>query len=88
MAHLEVFIESTKEIDIQVFGGEIDKYSVSESGGLSLRGIADGKMGYAYTEKIDESSIDMLINEAYENGTYIDIKDGEEILRVPIVMKK
>lgn len=79
MAHLEVFIESTKEIDIQVFGGEIDKYSVSESGGLSLRGIADGKMGYAYTEKIDESSIDMLINEAYENGTYIDIKDGEEI---------
>lgn len=81
MNDLEVFIESSKEIEIGVFKGEIDKYSVSQSGGLSLRGLSNGKMGYSYTEKIDESSIDMLIDEAYENGTYIDALDLEEIFK-------
>lgn len=79
MEEMEVYIESYKEIDISVFKGEIDKYSISESGGLSLRGVSDGKMGYSYTEKIDESSMDMLIDEAYENGKYIESNESEEI---------
>ena len=68
MDEMEVFIQKNKEFEIEVFEGKVDKYSISESGGLSLRGLADGKMGYSYTEKIDESSIDMLVEEAYENG--------------------
>ncbi|MBU5426087.1 TldD/PmbA family protein [Tissierella pigra] len=79
MEDLEVYIENSKEIEIKVFNGEIDKYSISESGGLSLRGTNNGKMGYSYTEKIDESSIDMLINEACENAKYIDSEDEEKI---------
>lgn len=76
---LEVFQIKSKTIEIGIFNGEVDKYSVSESGGLSLRGIVDGKMGYSYTEKLDDSSIDMLINEVFENGKYIDDVDGDEI---------
>lgn len=79
MDELEVYIENTREIEIRVFQGEIDKYSVSESGGLSLRGTHNGKMGYSYTEKIDESSIDMLVDDAFENSKYIDTEDPEEI---------
>ncbi len=36
-------------------------------------------MGYSYTEKVDESSIDMLVNEAYENGKHIDALEKETI---------
>ncbi len=79
MEDLEVFIQRSKETEIGVFNGEIDKYSISESGGLSLRGIYNDKMGYSYTEKIDESSIDMLVEEAYENSKYIDSLDKEII---------
>ncbi|MBU5438950.1 TldD/PmbA family protein [Tissierella sp. MSJ-40] len=79
MEEMEIFIQKSKGIEIKVFNGEIDKYSISESGGLSLRGISNEKMGYAYTEKIDESSIDMLIDEAFENGKYIDSLDKENI---------
>lgn len=79
MEDLEVFIEKSKEIEIGIFSGEIDKYSISESGGLSLRGIHDEKMGYSYTEKIDESSIDMLIEEVYENSKFIDSLDKDII---------
>ena len=79
MEDLEVFIQNNKQVEIRVFKGEVDKYSISESGGLSLRGISNGKMGYSYTEKLDESSIDMLINEACENSKYIDSPDEEVI---------
>lgn len=76
---LEVYIQNNKQVEINVFNGEVNKYSISESGGLSLRGIFNGKMGYSYTEKLDESSIDMLINDAYENSKYIDSPDEEII---------
>lgn len=79
MDEMEIFIQKNKAFEIEVFEGEVDKYSISESGGLSLRGLVDGKMGYSYTEKIDESSIDMLVEEAYENGRYIDSEDNEAI---------
>lgn len=79
MDEMEVFIQKNKELEMEVFKGKVDKYSISESGGLSLRGLADEKMGYSYTEKIDESSIDMLVEEAYENGKYIDSIDRENI---------
>lgn len=80
MDDVEVFIVTNKSLEIGVFKGELNKYSVSESGGLSLRGLVDGKIGYSYTEKIDSSYIDMLIEEAYNNGKYIDALDNDEIL--------
>lgn len=79
MDEMEVFIEKNNKLALEVFQGQVDKYSISQSGGLSLRGLSNGKMGYSYTEKIDESSIDMLIDEAYENGKYIDSTDKENI---------
>ena len=79
MDDLEVFIQKTKEVEIGIFNGEIDKYSISESGGLSLRGLHEGKMGYSYTEKVDETSIDMLIDEAFENSKYIDSLEDDII---------
>ena len=76
---MEIYVEFSKAISIGVFNGEVDKYSIAESGGLSLRGVSNNKMGYSYTEKIDETSIDMLINEAYENASFIESAEDEEI---------
>ena len=76
---MEIYIETSKVISIGVFDGQVDKYSIAESGGLSLRGVSNNKMGYSYTEKLDETSIDMLINEAYENASFIESAEDEEI---------
>ena len=72
MDDVEAFLVKQKELQIEVYKGEIDKYSIAESGGLSLRGTSNGKMGYSYTEKIEESSMDMLIDDALENSKYIE----------------
>lgn len=79
MDDVEAFLVKQKQLEIEIYKGEIDKYSIAESGGLSLRGSANGKMGYSYTEKIEESSIDMLIDDALENSKYIEGSSDEII---------
>ncbi len=79
LGDMEVYIQGNKQFDTRIFEGEIDKYSISDEIGLSFRGVYNGKMGYSYTEKVDESSIDILIKEAIENAVNIDSEDEEEI---------
>ncbi|WP_218197387.1 PmbA/TldA family metallopeptidase, partial [Pseudomonas sp. 2995-1] len=54
-------------------------YSIANDGGVSLRGIYKGHMGYAYAEKIDSESVTMLLNEAMENAEILDTDDQEVI---------
>lgn len=67
---IELFQLEDKSIEIGVFGGEIDKYSISGSGGISIRASKDGKMGYSYTENMDENLIESIIEEAIANSEY------------------
>lgn len=78
-ADMEIYFQSGSQFRIGVFKGELDSYSLAEDSGLSFRGLYNGKMGYAYTEKIDDSSIDMLIDDARQNAQVIDSEDTEEI---------
>lgn len=85
---MEVYIQGSNTFNLRVFKGEIDNYSISKEEGLSFRCLYNGKMGYSYTEKIDETSIGMLINEAIENAKVIDSEDIEEIFAGSNTYKK
>ena len=43
---------SGENMEISAIGGEIDDYSISTSLGLSLRGLYEGRMGYASTRVV------------------------------------
>lgn len=75
----EVYYERSESFQCMIFEGEIDSYETSEEGGLGLRGLYNGKMGYAYTEKIDEDSIPFLIESAKANANVLDEDDGSDI---------
>jgi len=79
LGDMEVYYSAGSSLSLKVFQKELDGYSLSESEGLSLRGVYKGKMGYSYTEKVDESSIDMLVKNVVENATVID-SDDEEVI--------
>lgn len=79
MQDMEVSYDSGRNLSLKVYKKELDDYSLSESESLSFRGIYNGKMGYSYTEKVDESSIEMLVTEAIGNASIIDSEDNEEI---------
>ena len=81
----EVYFSDGENISISVYEGEVEKYNISKSFGLSFRGKINNKMGYSYTEILDESAIDMLINGAKNSATLIEnedetfIYDGDQI---------
>ena len=65
-----MYYENSETFQCMIFEGEIDSYETSEEGGSSFRGLFDGKMGYAYTEKMDEASIPIFIDAAKSNADY------------------
>ncbi len=76
---MEVYYTKNKSFNIKIFESEILNYSLSEQQGLSFRGLFNNQMGYAYTEKVDETSVDMLVDEAKVNAEIIESDDEEFI---------
>lgn len=76
---MELYHSSSDRLQIRVFKGEVDSYTLAQEGGWSFRGIFDGKVGYAYTEVADQQAVDMLVRDARENAQVIDADDKPEI---------
>ncbi|QUI22553.1 TldD/PmbA family protein [Vallitalea pronyensis] len=76
---MEVYTQGTQNLDIMTFKGDITKYAISEDEGLSFRGLCQGKIGYAYTEKLDENAVHMLVDQARDNAIILDHDDQEYI---------
>ncbi len=76
---MEVYFQKGKSFQTTVFKLEVDKYTISDSTGLSFRGIYNNKMGYSFTEILDEESISILVNEAKANALAIENDDLVEI---------
>ena len=71
----EVYFSNGESISISVYEGEVEKYNLAKSFGLSFRGKINNKMGYSYTEILDEAAIDMLINSAKNSAALIENED-------------
>lgn len=71
----EVYYVDRESLSIGVFKGEVEKYSLNNSAGLSFRGKINGKIGYSYTEILDDDAIGMLIKNAKESALSIESED-------------
>ncbi|MBU9721456.1 MULTISPECIES: TldD/PmbA family protein [Bacillaceae] len=76
---MEVYYQKNGKFSTKIYKGEVDDYSIANDGGISLRGIYKGQMGYAYAEKIDADSIQLLLDEAIDNANILDSEDQETI---------
>lgn len=59
---LEIYLTSRRVLEINVYEEELEKYASSSEENLAIRGIYQDKMGYSYTEKLEEDSIEELLN--------------------------
>ncbi|MGL5368753.1 MAG: TldD/PmbA family protein [Cetobacterium somerae] len=75
----EIYFTSSENETIKVFKGEIDTYSNSQNMGISFRVKVNEKMGYSYTESIEEEDILPLIERAISNAKVIENLDVIEI---------
>lgn len=68
------FVADTK-LDIEILKGELENYTISDTKGLSVKGIYDGKMGTVSTEVINDKEIDFIIDSVIASAKNIDSED-------------
>jgi len=76
-SELELYYEKNNSLIIALYEGDVDEYNSEEVQGASVRGRYKGKTGYAYTEKLDEDSIQFLLKNAKENAELIENEPEE-----------
>ncbi|MCD8036951.1 MAG: TldD/PmbA family protein [Clostridiales bacterium] len=74
----EIYYQGGDSFQVLVNGGEIEHYETSSSSGASFRGIINDKVGFAYTERLDENAADFIIKAAAENAAIAE--DDEECI--------
>lgn len=75
----EIYYQKNKNFKVSIYKSDIDKYQNSYTEGLSFRGLINGKMGYSYSERIDENVVDSLVDNALQNADIINQEEKEFI---------
>ena len=65
---LEVLGNVERELQINAQDGQAGETTVSTRGGLGLRAVVNGRVGYASTEDLSEESLAWALSEAIENA--------------------
>ena len=76
---VEVYFSAGSSFSAGAMNGNIDSYKVSTRQGLGLRGMYQGKMGYASTQAFDEEAIKQLIEGVKEGALLREDEGAEEI---------
>jgi PmbA protein len=76
---MEIYYQADRDTTVRIFKGDVDACNIAERAGLSFRGEYQGLMGAAYTERLDEVSIEMLLQEARENAQVTQSEEKAEL---------
>lgn len=71
----EIYYADSENLSLNIYEGEVEKYKLTNAFGLSFRGKVNGKMGYSYTEILDEDAIKTLVNNAKGAALAIENED-------------
>lgn len=73
----ELYYERSDFTRVSAFGHEVNEFSDSSEGGVSLRCMAGGHMGAASTESLTEESARALVRRAAESAAVIEKEEPE-----------
>ena len=68
----ELYYQREDLTRVSAFGHEVNEFSDASEGGISLRCMAGGHMGYASTESLTEESARALVRRAAESAAVIE----------------
>lgn len=77
LADCEAYLSQTDSFRVSAYEGKVDEYSVSATQGVGFRALVDGRMGYAYSEVMDEEAIPMLLDGACESAALLEDDDPQ-----------
>ena len=67
---LEVIAVHDHETEIRVYKGELESFTASESQGVGIRVVQDGRQGMAYAGSLEEDILKETLEEARDNATF------------------
>ena len=77
LADCEAYLSQTDSFRVSAYEGKVDEYSVSATQGVGFRALVGGRMGYAYSEVMDEEAISMLLDGACESAALLEDDDPQ-----------
>ncbi len=84
---LEIYTAKSANKSLKTFNQKIESYKISNQNILSIRGIYNSKMGYVYTEDLEEDP-QQLLAKLIDNSTVITNTDIEQIFGDKVVYKE
>lgn len=64
----EVYYQGGESFQIHVNDGDVEQYETSASSGAAFKGVINGKTGFAYSERFDETAAEFIVKAAQENA--------------------
>lgn len=74
---VEIYASTSESNTIKLDEGKLDTYNTKEIFGVSIRGLKDGKMGYVYTETLDDEYVEEILNNLVQNINVLDVTEPE-----------
>ena len=84
----ELYYQAAESISISAFQKEINKFSSALDGGVCLRCLVNGKMGYASTEALGEQEASALLRRAADNAAVLESEEEEFLTEGGAVYQK
>ncbi len=75
IADFELYYTCGESTELEAFGHEINGFTSSVEGGVSLRCALNGKMGYASTQALSEAEARALVRRAAENAATLESEE-------------
>lgn len=79
-ADLEIYVQRGRTVEVKVFQGEVEAASVAEPGGLGVRAVRGGRVGYAFTADLSTHGVDRTLAAAVAN---LEAADADPFMCLP-----
>lgn len=67
---IEAYALRSRDVDVKVFGGEVESLAVAQIEGVGVRVIVDARQGYAWAGSLDADVIADTVAEARDNAAF------------------
>ena len=81
VSEYEIYYMSSEDVSCETLNKEMRAFNSSNKGGICLRVLVGGRMGYAATELMEESEMCSLAERAVENARYVEKEDTVGIFK-------
>ena len=76
IAEYELYYQTSQSTSVEAFQHSINEFTASRSGGVCLRCIVDGKMGYAATEHLSADQAKGIVEKAADSALVLETEEA------------